>query len=101
MAGGAGRSPRVSRERGGLRYGGGAWTLDAIVAGLGDDVHLMTTEPYSASVAFNKELSARCLEAAEARGYARDLCAYVRNYIGSILIKEYAFGGPFSHLDFL
>ncbi|OFW30165.1 MAG: benzoyl-CoA reductase, bzd-type, subunit O [Acidobacteria bacterium RIFCSPLOWO2_12_FULL_60_22] len=91
----------TAHERGGLRWGGGAWAFDAIVAGLGEEMRLMTTEPYSASVAFNKELSAKCLEAAEAKGYARDLCSYVRNYIGSILIDKYAFGGPFPHLDFI
>ena len=92
---------RTAHERGGLRYGGGAWTLDAIPAGLGEDVHLLTTEPYSASIAFNKKLSAKCLEAAESKGYARDLCAYVRNYIGGIILNQWAFGGPFPKLDFI
>ena len=90
-----------AHDRGGLRWGGGAWALDAVVAGLGDNVHCLTTEPYAASIAFNKELSTKCLEAAEAKGFARDLCAYVRNYIGSILIDKYAFGGPFPRLDFI
>jgi benzoyl-CoA reductase subunit B len=92
---------RTAHDRGGLRWGGGAWTLDALVWGLGDDCHLLTTEPYAASIAFNKELSAKCFEAAEAKGYARDLCAYVRNYIGGILLDKYSFGGPFPKLDFI
>ena len=34
-------------------------------------------------------------------GCARDLCAYLRNYWGSIVLNEYAFGGPWPHADFI
>ena len=34
-------------------------------------------------------------------GCARDLCAYLRNYWGSIVLNEYAFGGPWLHADFI
>ncbi|MFH1550844.1 MAG: benzoyl-CoA reductase, bzd-type, subunit O [Planctomycetota bacterium] len=90
-----------AHEKGGIRWAGGAWSFDAIPAGLGTDVHSITSEPYGASIAFNKELSLRCLEATEKAGYARDLCSYMRNYWGSILLNEYAFGGPFPKPDFL
>jgi benzoyl-CoA reductase subunit B len=80
-----------AHERGGLRWAGGAWTLDAIPRGLGDDVWSITSEPYSASIAFDKAFSMRCLEATEKAGYARDLCSYMRNYWGSIILNEYAF----------
>jgi benzoyl-CoA reductase subunit B len=80
-----------AHEKGGLRWAGGAWTLDALPAGLGDDVWSITSEPYAASCAFNKDFSVRCLEAAEKKGYARDLCSYMRNYWGSIILNEYAF----------
>ncbi len=90
-----------AHDKGGLRYAGGAWTFDAVPFGLGEDVHALTSEPYGASLAYNKELSLRCLEAAENYGYARDLCAYMRNYWGSILLNEYAFGGPFPKPDFI
>jgi benzoyl-CoA reductase subunit B len=80
-----------AHEKGGLRWAGGAWTLDAIPRGLGDDVWSITSEPYAASTAFSKEFSLRCLEAAERAGYARDLCSYMRNYWGSIILNEYAF----------
>jgi len=80
-----------AHEKGGLRWAGGAWMLDAIPRGLGDDVWSVTSEPYSASIAFNKELSLRCLEATEKAGYARDLCSYMRNYWGGIILNEYAF----------
>jgi len=90
-----------AHEKGGIRWAGGAWSFDAIPAGLGTDVHSITSEPYGASIAFNKELSLRCMEATEKAGYARDLCSYMRNYWGSILLNEYAFGGPFPKPDFL
>ncbi len=33
----------TAHDRGGLRWGGGAWAFDALPAGLGDDVHCLTT----------------------------------------------------------
>ena len=80
-----------AHEKGGIRWAGGAWTLDAIPRGLGDDVWSITSEPYAASIAFSKDFSLRCLEATERAGYARDLCSYMRNYWGSIILNEYAF----------
>lgn len=90
-----------AHEKGGLRWVGGAWSLDAVVAGLGDDVYPLTSEPYGASCAYFKDFSLRCMEAAEKKGFARDLCAYMRNYWGSIILNEYAFGGPFPRPDFI
>lgn len=90
-----------AHDKGGLRWAGGAWTFDAVVAGLGDDVYSLTSEPYGASCAFDRAFSDRCLKATDAYGYAHDLCAYMRNYWGSILINEYAFGGPFPKPDFI
>jgi benzoyl-CoA reductase subunit B len=90
-----------AHERGGLRWAGGAWTFSAIPSGLGEDVWSLTSEPYAASIAFNKEFSLKCLEATEKAGYARDLCAYMRNYWGSVILNEYAFGGPFPKPDFI
>lgn len=84
----------AAHEKGGLRWAGGAWTFDAIPAGLGDDVYPITSEPYGATIAFQKEFSDRCLEAAENAGYARDLCAYMRNYWGSILLDKYGWVEP-------
>lgn len=90
-----------AHDKGGLRWAGGAWTFDAVPAGLGDDVYSLTSEPYGASCAFDQEFSSRCLRATENYGYAHDLCAYMRNYLGSILLNEYAFGGPFPMPDFI
>ena len=80
-----------AHEKGGLRWGGGAWTFDAIPAGLGEDVFPITSEPYGASLAFDKELSLECLEASEKAGWSRDLCSYMRQYWGSIMVDKYAF----------
>lgn len=91
----------AAHDKGGIRWVGGAWTFDAVPAGLGGDVYSLTSEPYGASCAFNKDFSTRAMEAAETAGYARDLCAYMRNYWGSILMDEYAFGGPFPKPDFI
>jgi benzoyl-CoA reductase subunit B len=84
-----------AHDTGGIRWAGGAWSFDAIPAGLGNDVYPITSEPYSASCAFNKEQSIKYLEATEKAGYARDLCAYMRNYWGSILLNDFVFTHQF------
>jgi benzoyl-CoA reductase subunit B len=91
----------TAHQKGGIRWAGGAWSFGAIPAGLGDDVYCLTGEPYGASIAWNKEFATECQEAVEAKGYARDLCAYMRNYWGSIILNKYAFGGPFPKPDFI
>jgi len=90
-----------AHERGGIRWAGGAWTLGAVTAGLGDDVWSITSEPYAASIAANKEFSMECMEATERAGYARDLCSYMRNYWGSVILNKYAWGGEFPKPDFI
>ncbi len=90
-----------AKEKGGIRWAGGAWSFDAVPAGLGDDVYPLTSEPYGASIAWKKDFANRCQEATEKAGYARDLCSYMRNYWGSVILDEYAFGGPFPKPDFL
>jgi len=90
-----------AKDKGGIRWAGGAWSFDAVPAGLGDDVHSLTSEPYGASIAWNKDFALKCQEATEKAGYARDLCAYMRNYWGSILLDKYLWGGPFPKPDFL
>jgi benzoyl-CoA reductase subunit B len=89
-----------AHEKGGIRWAGSAWAFSSIPAGLGEDVWSLTGEPYGASVAWNKDFAAQCHEAAQAKGYARDLCAYMRNYWGSILLNKYVFGGEWPDPDF-
>lgn len=88
-------------DKEGIRWIGGAWSFDAVPAGLGDDVYNMTGEPYGASSAWNKEFALECQEAVEKAGYARDLCAYMRNYWGSIILDKSAWGGKFPRPDFV
>ena len=84
-----------AHKKGGIRWTGGAWALDPLPAGLGRDVYNITGEPYAASIAFDRAFSLKCLEATEAKGWARDLCSYMRNYWGSMYLDKYAFGGEY------
>ena len=91
-----------AHDRGALRWEGGAWTFDAVPQALEGEVHSLTEEPYGASVGANPELQVRYQEAAEGKwGCARDLCAYLRNYWGSIVLNEFAFGGEWPKADFI
>jgi benzoyl-CoA reductase subunit B len=78
-----------AHEKGGLRWAGGAWSFSSIPAGLGEDVYSLTGEPYGATVAFFKDFAAQCHDAVEAAGFPRTLCAYMRNYWGSVLLDKY------------
>lgn len=88
------------QEPGKLRWVGGAWTLDALAAGLGNDLVHLTGEPYGATVGLTPDLSLAAARATENKGYARDLCSYMRNYWGSMYLKKYAFGGELPKPDF-
>ena len=88
------------KETGGIRWSGSAWALDAIPAGLGNDVYSLTGEPYGAAVALDKKLNAEAQNAAESAGFARDLCAYMRTYWGSLYLDKYIDGGKFPKPDF-
>ena len=90
-----------AHDKGGLRWSGGSWAPSSIPRGFGDNIHGLTSEPYAASIAADRALSMQCLEATEKLGYARDLCGYLRNYLGSIKLDKYAFGGPFPKADFV
>lgn len=89
-----------AHEKGGIRCVGSAWALDAVTMGLGRDVYWVTGEPYGASCAFDRPLSADFLAAAENFGFSRDLCSYMRNYWGSVIVNKSAFGGAFPKADF-
>ncbi|MDY7033116.1 MAG: benzoyl-CoA reductase, bzd-type, subunit O [Thermodesulfobacteriota bacterium] len=78
-----------AKDRGGLRWSGSAWAFHAIPCGLGTDVYSLTGEPYGATVTFFSDFSSRCLEEAETTGVARDLCAYLRNYWGGIILDKF------------
>lgn len=91
-----------AHAKGALRWSGGAWSFDAIPQALEGEIYSLTEEPYSASVAANPPLQVRYQEAAEGKwGCARDLCAYLRTYWGSIILDDYAFGGKWPKADFI
>lgn len=90
----------TAKEKGKLIVTGGTEGFVSLPAGLGDYVYF-GAEPYGATVAADEAFSLHCMEAAEARGYARDLCAYMRNYLGSMYLNRFYFGGgPFPKPDF-
>jgi benzoyl-CoA reductase subunit B len=90
-----------AKENGGLRWSGSAWALDAIPAGLGDDVYSLTGEPYAAAVAHDRKFAKECMDAAESVGFARDLCSYMRIYWGGMHLDKYLYGGKFPKPDFI
>lgn len=88
-----------ARDNGKLVVSGCTGGFLSLPAGLGDYVFL-GGEPYAASVSLDTELSQLCWEAVEARGFSRDLCSYLRNYWGSMLLNRFVFGGEFPRPDF-
>ncbi|MEE8473313.1 MAG: benzoyl-CoA reductase, bzd-type, subunit O [Dehalococcoidia bacterium] len=68
-------------------------------AGLGDYVPF-EGHPYAASVGADTAFSEKCVEAAESRGFARDMCAYTRNFWGSMFLNQYYYGGEFPRGEF-
>ncbi len=90
-----------AHEKGGLRVAGSSWGFIAVPRGLGDDVYYLASEPYGASTANETEFSRKCMEAAEVKGWAPDLCGYIRNYLGCIYLDVYTFGGPWPKADLI
>lgn len=73
----------------GFRCSGSGITFPSFLEGLGRDVVLLTGEPYAATISYFTEFSDKCMEAVEAAGFARDLCSYMRNYWGSIILNKF------------
>ncbi len=86
-------------EAGKILSSGSMEAFTEFIAAFGDHIH-MASEPYGATIGSDPEFSRQCVEILESRGYARDLCAYTRNYLGSVLINRYYFGGKFPKPDF-
>lgn len=90
-----------AKKRGGLRWMGSGWAFDSVPKGLGEDLYCLPGEIYGANCAFEPSLSKKFLKSTSDYGFAPDLCAYMRNYWGSILCNEYALGnGDFPEADF-
>ncbi len=90
-----------AHEKGGLRVSGSTWSFMPVPKGLGDDVYWLVGEPFSASTANLVDFSIPAMEAAEARGWAPDICGYIKNYLGCIYKDRYPFGGTWPKPDFL
>ncbi len=95
------RNFATAKEKGGIRWSAAGWSFDAIPTSLGDDVYPLTGEPYSAGVSLDRKFTQRCLDAAEAQGFARDMCSYMRIYWGSMHLNEYYYGGEWPKSDFI
>jgi len=81
----------TAKEQGRLLVTGSAPPLP-LTAGI-RDVVFMGGEPWATTIALDPNLSEQCLEATEAKGFARDLCSYCRNYLGSMFLGRSPFGG--------
>src|SRR5574340_226769 len=90
-----------AKDKGGLRCAAAGWTFDAIPTAFGDDVYILTGEPYGASIAHDPKFAKECMEAAESLGFARDLCSYMRVYWGAMHLNKYLFGGEYPKPDFI
>ncbi|MBI1905671.1 MAG: benzoyl-CoA reductase, bzd-type, subunit O [Rhodocyclales bacterium] len=90
-----------AHDKGGLRWSGSAWALDAIPTAFGDDVYPLTGEPYAAAISHDRKFAKECMEAAESVGFARDLCSYMRIYWGAMHLNKYLLGGEYPKPDFV
>ena len=90
-----------AHDKGGLRWSGSAWALDAIPTAFGDDVYPLTGEPYAAAISADHKFAKQCMDAAESVGFARDLCSYMRIYWGGMHLNKYLYGGEYPKPDFI
>jgi len=86
-----------ARDEGTMLVAGGTESAIAIPAGF--DMDFLGGEPYGASCTFAGIQDSSCnrgfMEAAEAASYPRDMCAYMRIGIGSLLSDRFVFGGKY------
>ncbi|MFH2046213.1 MAG: 2-hydroxyacyl-CoA dehydratase family protein [Pseudomonadota bacterium] len=86
-----------ARDEGKMIIAGG--TESAISLPAGFDMEFFGGEPYVAGCAFmgknDSSIYMKYFEAAEAAKYPRDLCAYMRLSVGSLICNSYAFGGTY------
>jgi benzoyl-CoA reductase subunit B len=89
----------TAKEKGQLLGVGMIDFWHSIMAGI-DGLLYYTPEAWVSSIDISPELATRCIEAADARGYGRDFCGYIRLYYGSMFADVNPFGGPFPAPDF-
>ncbi|MBI4287371.1 MAG: 2-hydroxyacyl-CoA dehydratase [Chloroflexi bacterium] len=90
----------TARDEGKAIFTGSGDGSQILVHALHDSLFL-SGEPYGASIGGDPAASDAFSEACEARGFARDLDSYMRNYLGSMYLDRYYFGGPFPRPDFV
>lgn len=76
-------------EADGIKWAGSGWAYESLGEGLGDDVYFLAGEPYSAVVAYNKDISREFLNASDAHGFPSELCGYMVNYWGGLTQNKY------------
>jgi len=94
----------TAHDKGELICGGSGASHFSVPQGLGK-VHFLAGESYGANIAANRAFVTEAMEEFEKAGYARDLCAYLRNYIGAVMLDKYLdaegnIHSPFPHIDF-
>ena len=87
-----------AKEEGRLLVVGGAGLPYEVVAGFGEFASLQG-EPYAARVGHVPDFATECAEEVERRGFARELCSYMRMYWGSMFLGRTPWG-PFPKPDF-
>jgi benzoyl-CoA reductase subunit B len=90
----------TARERGKIVLAGtSAWESTFLSGLVGfDGFAFLASEAYGGQVAFHTELQKECIKEVERRGYAPDLCSYMRNYWGSAFLDRSPWG-KFPHAD--
>ncbi|MDO8637227.1 MAG: 2-hydroxyacyl-CoA dehydratase family protein [Dehalococcoidia bacterium] len=90
-----------AKEEGRLLVTGNMNAHKDLMAGIGDFA-FMGGEPWAVAAIREGEkgLALPALEAVEERGYARDLCAFTRAFVGSMFLGKTPFG-PFPKPDFV
>jgi benzoyl-CoA reductase subunit B len=71
-----------------------------IPAGLGDVV-CFADDSYAVNIAADPDFSTEASAAAEGRGFSREICGYTLNYIGSMFLNRFLFGGEFPKPDLI
>lgn len=89
-----------AKADGKLLFAGQRGAPTEVMAGFGD-IEFLGMNDYAASVAHDPPMALEAFERWEAKGYARDVCAYWRCFMGSVLTDHFYFGGQFPKIDFV
>ena len=93
------REVMEARDKGKIIVTGGTEGFIVLPSGLGEYVYL-GSEPLGATIGSDPLLSVQCAEALESHAFSRDICAYLRNYLGAMYLNKFPFGGSFPRPTF-